>query len=61
MSARLVLYDALSREVAVIVDGPFAEGVNRVSLSVDGLPEGSYFYRLETQAIKLTRGITVAR
>ncbi len=59
MSARLVLYDVLGREVAVVADGPFAEGTNRVTLSLDGLPAGSYFCRLETQVINLARPITV--
>ncbi len=61
MTTRLVLYDALGRDVTVIADSPFSEGTNRVSLSVADLPAGSYFVRLETGVTNLIRTITVVR
>ncbi|RMG61626.1 MAG: T9SS C-terminal target domain-containing protein, partial [Calditrichaeota bacterium] len=44
---RLVLYDALGRQVAVLVDGHQAAGRHQVRLDASQLAAGIYFYRLQ--------------
>jgi beta-galactosidase len=43
---RLVVYDVLGREVAVLVDGEKAPGAHTVEFNAAGLGTGMYFYRL---------------
>ena len=57
---RLVLYDALGREVAVLHDGPLAAGAHEVSLDAAGLAPGAYVVRAEGVAAPPTR-LTVLR
>jgi CSLREA domain-containing protein len=59
---RLVVYDVLGREVAVLVDGVVEAGRHEVVLDARALPSGLYFVRLEAgdtpvrpQALTLTR------
>ncbi len=47
MRIRLTVYDALGREVAVLVDGERAAGRHVVTWDAAGQPTGSYFLRLE--------------
>jgi hypothetical protein len=55
---RLVVYDALGREVAVLVDGRVEAGVHEAVLDARALPAGVYVYRLtagaQVQAGRLT-------
>ncbi|RME53805.1 MAG: T9SS C-terminal target domain-containing protein [Caldilineae bacterium] len=44
---RLELYDVLGRRVQRIVDEEQAGGVHDVQVSGEGLPPGTYFYRME--------------
>ncbi len=46
--ARLVVYDALGREVAVLTDGMQAAGTHTVQFEAGDLASGVYLYRLET-------------
>jgi hypothetical protein len=43
---RLAVYDALGREVAVLMDGSAPAGLQEVSLETSALPAGVYLYRL---------------
>jgi hypothetical protein len=47
--ARLVVYDILGREVAVLVNGRSEPGVHEVKFNASGLASGVYFYRLEAR------------
>ena len=46
---RLVVYDALGREVARLVDGPVAAGYQHATFDAASLPSGVYLYRLEAK------------
>ena len=46
---RLVVYDALGREVARLVDGPVGAGYRHATFDASGLPSGMYLYRLEAK------------
>ena len=46
---RLVVYDALGREVARLVDGPVSAGYQHATFEASNLPSGVYLYRLEAQ------------
>jgi len=43
---RLVVYDVLGREVAVLADGRFPAGSHEFTFDASGFPSGVYFYRL---------------
>ena len=47
-SARLTIYDALGREVSVLVDRQQAAGAYEVTFEAGDWPSGVCFYRLET-------------
>ena len=44
---RLVVYDALGREVERLVDGPVSAGHQHATFDAANLPSGLYLYRLE--------------
>ena len=46
---RLLVYDALGREVARLVDGPVGAGYQHATFEASGLPSGVYLYRLEAK------------
>jgi hypothetical protein len=45
--ARLVVYDALGRTVATLLDGELRAGIHHVRFYADNLPAGVYYYRLQ--------------
>ena len=52
---RLTVYDAVGREVAVLVEGVVDAGVHQIDFDAGLLPSGVYFYRLDTPARTLNR------
>jgi hypothetical protein len=60
-AARVVLYDALGREVAVAAEGNFQAGRHTAALETGALPSGVYVLRLTTGGETMTRRLTVAR
>ena len=60
-SVRLAVYDMAGRTVAVLIDGIQPQGRHTVRFNVDGLPTGTYVYRLTTGSKMLTRAMTLVR
>jgi hypothetical protein len=58
---RLAVYDALGREVAVLVDGPVEAGAHQAAFDASALPSGVYLYRLQAGAAAQTGRLTVVR
>ncbi|MEM7786327.1 MAG: PKD domain-containing protein [Bacteroidota bacterium] len=58
---RLGVYDALGREVAVLVDGPDPAGRHEAGLLAGSLPAGVYLVRLEAVGAVQTQRLTVVR
>ena len=58
---RLVAYDVLGRQVAVLAEGPTPAGWHEASLDGAGLPRGLYVVRLTAGAFTQTRTVTLAR
>ena len=59
---RLVVYDVLGREVAVLLDGPVAAAHHEVALDGSGLPSGTYLVRMTTEGgFAQTQRVTVVR
>ncbi|MEM8557470.1 MAG: T9SS type A sorting domain-containing protein [Bacteroidota bacterium] len=58
---RLVAYDLLGREVAVLVDGVQPAGTHEAVLDAARLPSGIYLVRLATEAGARTQRVVVAR
>jgi hypothetical protein len=48
--ARLVVYNTLGQEVAVLVNGELEFGIHSARFDATGLPSGIYFYRLTAGA-----------
>lgn len=59
--ARLTLYDALGRTVAVLADALHAAGEHEVTADLTGLPAGMYLARLETRHGTAVQPLTVVR
>ena len=59
--ARLVLYDVLGREVAVVAEGRFAAGQTAARVATSALPAGVYVLRLQGEGASASRQISVAR
>ena len=60
-SVRLVVYDLLGREVAVLVNEPKAPGSYSVRFDATGLASGVYLYRLTTGRYVETRKMLLLR
>ena len=60
-SVRLVAYDVLGRQVAVLAEGPTPAGWHEASLDGAGLPRGLYVVRLTAGTFTQTRTVTLAR
>lgn len=60
-AVRLAVYDALGREVAVLVDGVRAAGLHEAAWDAGGLAPGAYVVRLATADAAAARVVTVAR
>ncbi len=58
---RLVVYDLLGREVAVLVDGYQTPGEHRVTFDARSLASGIYFYRLIAGGAVQTRKMALVR
>jgi len=61
-AARVALYDALGREVAVLHDGPLAaRATHRFTLDGSGLPSGAYVVRVVGETFTAARRVTLLR
>ena len=58
---RLAVYDMTGRIVAILIDGIQLQGRHTVRFNVDGLPTGTYVYRLTTGSEMLTQTMTLVR
>jgi len=58
-TARIVLYDVLGRDVAVLYDGTLPGADLRLTWQTDGLPPGSYVLRAEAGGHSATAQVTV--
>ena len=58
---RLLLYDALGRQVRTLVDGPLAPGRHEVQVDVSDLASGVYHYRLRAGDAHASGRMTVVR
>jgi len=60
-NVKLVVYNLLGREVAVLVNERKAAGTYEVKFDAQGLSSGVYFYRLEAGEAVLTKTMTVLK
>jgi hypothetical protein len=58
---RLVLYDALGREITVLSEGVAVPGTYQIEIDTANLANGIYFYRLQTNTGALTRQLLIAK
>ena len=58
---RLAVYDMTGKTVAVLMDGIQPQGRHTARFKADGLPTGTYVYRLTAGAKTLTRTMTLVR
>ncbi len=59
--AKLAVFDMLGNEVQIIVDGDLPAGEFRTTWKADGLSSGTYFYRLESQGLVITKKMTLMK
>ncbi len=60
-SVRLVVYDLLGREGAVLVNEKKAPGSYQVTFDASGLSSGVYFYRLQAGSYVETKKLLLVR
>ena len=58
---RLTVFDALGREVAVLVDNTLGAGTHEAILDGQNLPSGVYMYALVTEETQLTRTVLLVK
>ena len=58
---KLVVYDLIGRQVAILVNGAVQPGVHSVKFNGSHLASGVYFYRLSANAASLTRKMIMVR
>ncbi len=58
---KLVVYDALGREVKTLVNGELPAGEYIVKFYADGLPSGVYFYKLEVNGFNQVKKMILLR
>lgn len=58
---RLAVYDLLGREVKVLADGQMTAGRHEIQFDAQGLPSGTYLYRLETSAGAVSRTMSLLK
>ena len=58
---RLVVYDALGRQVRLLLDSTMEAGTHEVVFDASGLPSGMYLYRLETPQGSFVRTMLLAK
>ena len=58
---RLSVFDVLGREVSVLVDGYVQAGQHEVTFDAQGLPTGTYVYRLDTGAHATSRTLVLMK
>jgi hypothetical protein len=58
---RLVVYDVLGREVALLADKTLAAGTHETVFEATGLPSGLYVYRLEAGRHAQVRRMLLAK
>jgi len=58
---RLLLYDALGRQVRTLLDEPLAPGRHEVRVDVSGLASGVYHYQLRAGDARASGRMTVVR
>ena len=57
----LLVYDMLGREVATLIEGPQAAGRHAVNFDANGLPNGTYVYRLVAPNKTITRTMVLVK
>ncbi len=60
-SVRISVFDAIGREVAVLMEGDVGGGDHAIPYAAESLPAGLYFVVLESGGIRVTRPIVRAR
>ncbi|MEO1075766.1 MAG: T9SS type A sorting domain-containing protein [Bacteroidota bacterium] len=60
-AVRVVLYDVLGRQIAVLAAGTHAAGRYDAALDAARLPSGVYVVRMEAHGVAVTRRLTVVR
>ncbi len=58
---RVVIYDLLGREIAVLVDEALKPGIKELTWDASEVASGIYFYRLETGEQVVTRKMIVLK
>ncbi|MEL6772931.1 MAG: T9SS type A sorting domain-containing protein, partial [Bacteroidota bacterium] len=59
--ARVVVYDVLGREVAVLAGGAQAAGTHTLVIETAAWPAGAYLIRATVDGVTETRPVTVSR
>jgi hypothetical protein len=57
----LKLYNSLGQEISTLLAGPQAAGPHNVNLNVESLPNGTYYYKLQSGDFVATRSMIVNR
>ena len=60
-NVKVMVHDALGREVKVLYDGLFGSGTHRIELDMQGLASGVYFCRVQTDSEQHIQQFVVVR
>jgi len=60
-TGKIILYNITGQQVAVVQEGVFTKGINTIDFQTDGLENGIYFYRFQSEKTNTTAKLIISR
>ena len=60
-NAKVTIYDILGKEIASLKNEKLNPGAHEIDITGMGLPDGTYFCKIESEGISQTRKIVITK
>ncbi len=61
VNTKIIIYNIIGKEIATLLNGKLNPGNHEVDFGSLNLPEGTYFYKLETENFSETKKLVLAK